>query len=168
MDVLTPAGQQTVKDELEAVHIWNQHYPELVYCHTPKDRESPVDAVLTKSFRVCGVVETKCRYDMTVDQFFNERKGLWLVTFDKIINARQVALSLGVSLIGFLYIVQDKTLLAKKITDSHGKFLIDMSISNTTTQMTVNGGSIVRSNAFVDMTGCQVYKGAHDMNYKGS
>jgi hypothetical protein len=157
MDVLTPAGQQTIQDELEAVFIWGQHHPDLIYCHTPKDRESPVDAVLTKSSRVCGVVETKCRYDMTVEQFFNEREGLWLVTFDKIINARQVALSLGVPLLGFLYIVQDKTLLVKKITDAYGKFLIDIDITNTTTQMTVNGGSIVRSNAYLDMKGCQVY-----------
>jgi hypothetical protein len=94
---------------------------------------------------------------MTVEQFFNEREGLWLVTFDKIINARQVALSLGVPLLGFLYIVQDKTLLVKKITDAYGKFLIDIDITNTTTQMTVNGGSIVRSNAYLDMKGCQVY-----------
>ena len=158
MDIFTPAGQQTVQDELEAVSILNKHHPEFVYCHTPKDRESPVDAVLTKSFKVCGVVETKCRYDMTTERFFNERDGLWLVTFDKIINARQAALSLGVPLLGLLYIVQDKTLLAIKITNGHGKFLIEIKVQNTTTRATVNGGSIVRANAFLDMNDCKVYK----------
>ena len=158
MDVLTPAGQQTIQDELEAVFIWGQHHPDLIYCHTPKNRESPVDAVLTKGQKVCGVVETKCRYDMTTGEFFNERGGMWLITFEKIINARQVAMALGVPLLGFLYIVQDKRLLVKKITDAYGKFIIDMSIQNTETQMTVNGGSIVRSNAYLNMRDCKVYE----------
>jgi hypothetical protein len=157
VDILTPAGQQTVKDELDAVAIWQKHQPSLTYCHTPKDRECPVDAVLTKDNCVKGVVETKCRYDMTLLQFFEERHGLWLVTFDKIISARQVALSLGVPLLGFLYIVQDKTLLCKKITDSYGKFVVNMQMQNTFTQTTVNGGNIKRFNAYIDMKDCKQY-----------
>lgn len=157
MDILTPAGQQTVKDELDAVAIWHKHQPSLMYCHTPKNRECPVDAVLTKDHCIKGVVETKCRYDMTLLQFFEERYGLWLVTFDKIIHARQVALSLGVPLLGFLYIVQDKTLLCKKITDSHGKFVVNMQMQNTFTQTTVNGGNIKRFNAYIDMKDCKQY-----------
>lgn len=158
MDILTPAGQKTVEDELDAICIWHKHHPGFVYCHTPKDRECPVDGVLTKNQSIKGVIETKCRYDMTLSNFFEERDGLWLVTFEKIINARQVALSLGVPLIGFLYLVQDKILLCKKITDSYGKFLINMEIKNTFTQTTVNGGTIKRSNAYLDMKDCKQYK----------
>jgi len=95
---------------------------------------------------------------MTLSKFFEERDGLWLVTFEKIINARHIALSLGVPLIGFLYLVQDKILLCKKITDAYGKFVINMEIQNTFTQTTVNGGTIKRSNAYLDMKDCKQYK----------
>lgn len=149
MDVLTPKGQQTIEDEKEAVRIFNLHHPDIIYCHTPKTRESPVDALLMRRNEIIGVVETKCRYDMTHEQFIFHRNGEWLVTFEKLIAARDIAAKLTVPLIGFLYLVQDRVLLVRGLTDSDGRWVVEMSMRKTETQATVNGGKVVRANAYV-------------------
>jgi hypothetical protein len=158
MDVLTERGQQSVADEQQAVRIFNAHWPDITYCHTPKKRECNVDAVLMRQQEIIGVVETKCRYDMTHQDFILSRGGEWLVTFDKLCAGRDIALSLTVPLIGFLYIVQDRVLLVKSITDSHGKWIAEMSIKVTETQATINGGRAQRCNAYVKFADAKQYK----------
>jgi hypothetical protein len=157
MDVLTDKGQQTLKDEEKAAQIWVSHYPDYQYIITPKDEPAVVDAILINGTKIAAVVETKCRYDMTVKTLFYERNGEWLVTHEKLLKARQVSLGLGVPLVGFLYMVQNNTLLVQKLTDTEGNFVCDLRVEETTTQKTVNGGMVTRRNAFIKMHNASVY-----------
>jgi len=62
-----------------------------------------------------------------------------------------------VNCIGLLYLVEDKTLMVQKLCDAQGNLTAEMLIKNTTTQATINGGSIARNNAYISMDGAKIY-----------
>lgn len=150
MDVLTVAGQKTVADERRAQEIFERHFPDYKYIHTPKNLPADIDAIAIYKGEISAVIETKCRYNLSIQQFRQNFDSKWLVTFDKIIKAKSVADSLCVPLVGFLYLKECDTLLMTTIYRNK-MFLVNMTIENTRTQRTVNGGEIVRSNAYIDM-----------------
>lgn len=156
MDIFTERGKQTVRDEECAAQIWERHYPNYKYIITPKNRPAIVDAILLKDNQLQYCVETKCRYDMNLEKFAYERNYEWLVTSEKLTKAAQLSAMLGLELIGFLYLVPEKCLLAEKLTDSDGNFCVEIYHQETETQKTVNGGNIVRMNAFVNMRHAKV------------
>jgi hypothetical protein len=157
MDILTERGRETVKQEREAVAIWSSWFPSISYVHTPKDRPVPIDAMLVKNGAIIGVVETKCR-QMSREQFYDDYKCEWLVTFDKIIAARRVAAELSVPLIGFLYLVPDQLLLVQKIWSPDEGFAVSFFVDKTPTQATVNGGMAMRDNAYISMVEAKQYE----------
>lgn len=158
LDILTERGQQTVRDEHRAVSIWLRHFPELHYIETAKDKPAVIDALLIKNNRIEAGVETKCRYDMTLRSFRVERDSRWLITHEKLEKARVLCSQMGVPLYGFLYIVQDNVLMFKEIANDLGEYVADIRVENTETQKTVNGGKIVRANAFIDMADAKVLR----------
>ena len=102
------------------------------------------------------MAETKrLRYDMTLDQFAEAYREEWLVTFDKIIKGIKVAEALRVPFYGFLYIVQNRALLLRRLWSPRvGLEFARLVVRKTKTQATCNGRrSCVRDNAFIDMTG---------------
>lgn len=155
LDILTDAGQKSLADEQEAARIWERNFP-LKYISTPKDRPAWVDAVILKDDAILYAVETKCRYDMDLERFTEERNSEWLITAEKIEKAQTVCKALCVPLLGFLYLVPDKCLLVEKILDEHGNITIGVRYQDTTTQKTINGGTAIRRNAFVDMRAAKI------------
>lgn len=151
LDIMTPRGQMTVSDEAAAAAIWESWNCGWKYVSTPKDRPSQVDAILSHDGVVEAIAETKCRYGMTLNEFMVRFSGEWLVTLDKVLKASQISASLSVPLYGFLYIVSEGVLLTRRLTDSSGQFCVPFRADNTITQRSVNGGSAMRSNAFIDM-----------------
>lgn len=157
MDVLTPAGQKTLQDEARAQEIFEINFPGWRYMHTPKNRPADVDAVVIHEGQVSGVIETKCRYDVDLKEFNQRYNGQWLVTFDKLIKGRDVATALQVPLVGFLYLVRSDVLLMITIFEN-GSFVPKIRMEETVTQKTVNGGRIVRTNAFIDMSTARILR----------
>ena len=138
-------------DEQQAQNIFTSNYPRYQYAQTPKEKPADVDAFLIRDGIIGGVVETKCRYDVDLEEFKQRYSCEWLVTFDKILKGKQVADALCTKLVGFLYIVQSKTLLVQTIADN-GLYVPSIKIMTTQTQATINGRTAVRSNAFIDMS----------------
>jgi hypothetical protein len=157
LDVLTPKGQESVQQEAHAVSLLTATHPQYEYIHTPKWMPADVDAMLLKRGELHSIVETKCR-TCTLDTFHGAFNSEWLVTFDKIVKARDIAMRLGVGLTGFLYLTKSGTLLVQPITDRTGLFIPKVRIETTDTQATVNGGTARRSNAFIDMTKAKVFQ----------
>lgn len=151
MDILTPAGQETIQHELMAIARLSKAIPSLRYVHTPKHMPVRVDALLMQGDSIYAVVECKCRKDVTLEEFRSRYGNSWLVTFDKLVAARKLAMQLGVPLVGLVYFVQSDRLLAVRLCEADGEWLCSMRIARTQTQATVNGGSIVRANAYVSM-----------------
>lgn len=158
MDVLTPKGQVTRQQEERAAAIWAKHFPAYSYVQTPKDNPAIVDAILSVDNVIKGVVETKCR-EITVAELRDKFRNEWLVTYDKLLKSADIASGLSVPLIGFLYAVQDDSLLYQKLWEPKIGWVCNMSIRTTWTQATVNGGNVLRSNAFIDMRNASVLKG---------
>jgi hypothetical protein len=75
--------------------------------------------------------------------------GSWLVTLDKIMDGKKLSEMLCVPFIGFLYLIKDDIVMYWKITDNQGNFLFDFDVKQTQTQKTINGGQIVRTNAYL-------------------
>ena len=155
MDVLTPAGQESLKREAKAVDIWHRHHSEYRYIHTPKHLPALVDAVLVRDDELAAIVETKCRnipYEKLVTSYQNE----WLITARKIDEAAEIARQLKVPLVGFLYLDPDKMLLVKRLIDESGNFCCKHRRDTFQTRATINGGTAVRENLLIDMSECLI------------
>jgi hypothetical protein len=154
LDVNSPKGQESLEHELRAVQLWNHHYTEYTYVHTPKNGPALVDAVIVDNdTNVVAVVEQKSR-NMSLEQL-QKWNNEWLITFDKIEAGRYVANSLGVPFIGFLYLIPDDLLITKQLSNAYGEWTCDFRTALTETQETINGGKIVRENAYIDLTGAK-------------
>lgn len=154
LHVNSPKGQESLEHELRAVQLWNSHYTDFTYVHTPKDGPALVDAVIVDNdTNVVAVVEQKSR-NMSLEQLQNWDME-WLITFDKIEAGRYVGNALGVPYIGFLYLIPDDLLITQKISDKDGKWTCEFRTDTTETQETINGGKIVRLNAYIDVTGAK-------------
>lgn len=151
MDILTPKGIRTRKQETRAVEIWQRFYPRLVYAETPKHLPAKVDALLVEGPFLRAVVETKCR-EMTLEQLRGQYDDEWLITASKVWKAQELARSLCLPLVGFLYLVKSDSLLVVQITDESGDLIIENRLAWTTTQKTVNGGQARRQNLFLKMS----------------
>ena len=160
MDILTEKGQVSLSDEQYAAR-WMEKKFSLKYIQTPKDSPAVIDAIITNktSSEILAVVETKCRYDVvSLDQFQTNYKNEWLVTWSKVHNAINIATSMGVPCVGFLYLVKPKVLLMQRISDPDGKLVVEVRLSTTSTKATTNGGRALRTNAFIDMKQAAIHQ----------
>jgi hypothetical protein len=151
LDVNTAKGQESLEHELRAVQLWQHHYPDYTYIHTPKNGPALVDAVIgDNDTNVVAVVEQKSR-NMSLEQL-QKWDMEWLVTFAKIEAGRVTAHALGVPFVGFLYLIPDDLLITKQLANNKGEWTCNFRTALTETQETINGGKIVRENAYIDLT----------------
>lgn len=159
LDVLSKAGQETVRDEALAASLWESHNAGWSYASTPKARASAVDAVLIQDGSLVGaIVETKCRYDLGYSKFFSVFRGEWLMTLSKVTRCAEVSRLLCVPFYGFLYLSAEDLLLTQRITNSSGQIVVPYRVDSTETQAGVNGGTARRDNAFIDMSSAKVLR----------
>jgi len=151
MDILTPKGQMTVKQEKAAIRIFLERYRDFSYVETPKDQPADIDGFICKGTTMVSGVEVKCRM-MSYHDLMHKFNSEWLITYDKIERGISICRSLGIDFRGFLYLVPEQILMIVKIWDYKTREDCIMKIEETRTQATVNGGSIVRLNAYVDVS----------------
>jgi len=151
MDILTEKGAETLQQVADAIDIWRKNFPAIQYIHTPDNRPADFDGILAHNGRVAGIVEIKCRVSMTFEKFGTDYKSEWLVTFDKVRRCMQAADAIQAPFVGFLYFPHEKILLYKRIYDPVNGVSASMRLARSRTQATVNGGQIVRENAYIDM-----------------
>lgn len=143
--------------EREAIQIFLEKYRDFDFIETPKDEPADIDGFVIKGGTIVSGVEVKCRM-MNHDHLMQDYKGRWLITYDKIERGISVCRSLGVDFRGFLYLVPTKTLLIVKLWDHKTGVTAGMELEESRTQATVNGGSIVRLNAYVDVRDATVVR----------
>ena len=159
MDINSSRGQDSLMHE-RIMSMWIETAWKCRYIETPKDSPALIDAIITdeRGGTMRAVVETKCRYNLSLAQLKNSFNNEWLMTWAKVQNAMQIATSLGVPCVGLLYLVEEKTLLVQKLSDPYGNLMAKLRVENTETQATINGGKAVRNNAFIDMTNAKIYQ----------
>lgn len=158
LDILTPRGQQTVRDLHDAVGLWEACNPGWKVSLLPDSRESAIDGFLiAPDGSVQAGIEAKCRYGLTREDFRTTFNDEWLVTMRKLTTAWNVCSALCIPLVGFLYLVDGRVLLTQRIVDAAGDFCVGFRCERTETQRTVNGGTAERANAFIKMGDCREY-----------
>lgn len=148
MDILTPRGQQTVRQEQRALTLFRETFPAFSFVETPKDKPADIDGLIVRDGVLVSCVEVKCR-NMTMDTLVKDFGKKWLVTADKIDRCVSVAKSLGIDFRGFLYLVPEKILLIIPIWSYENGYTCRIDREVTETQRTVNGGTILRENAYI-------------------
>lgn len=159
MDINTPRGQATLKQEQRAVAIFNQHFPRFKYTKTPK--AAVIDALLFRENAIWSAVQTKCR-NLYLETLRGEYRNEWLVMASKLEIAAARAKRLCVRLCAFIYLVPDDVLLIQPLFDPKAGWLTKFEQRETETQKTVNGGTIVRPNAYVDVSAAKEYRAPKD------
>lgn len=154
MDILTPRGQETLKQERRALELFLSSYGGSGYgfVETPKDQPADIDGFIHKEgVLVCGI-EVKCR-NMSVEDLKSKFANKWLITNDKLDRGVSICERLCIDFKGFLYLAPDDLLLVVPIWSAAEKaYKSSVDIIESRTQKTVNGGTIVRLNAYVDVS----------------
>ena len=150
LDINTPRGQQSLSQERKLIKALAAVYPDISFVETHKALPAQIDGLMVKGETLVGIYENKCR-NMSSDDMhkFNDE---WLVTYEKIMHGAELSKRLRVPFYGFLYLVKNSTGVAVQITDDEGNIRPKIRIERTETQRTINGGSIVRTNAYIDIT----------------
>lgn len=160
LDVLSPRGQVSVADE-ERMAVSLERIYSFKYLTTPKDQPSVADGMLLSDSAIFAVVETKCRYDIPNAKDFYEGmySGEWLVTFDKYMRNCELARMLCITLVGIIVLPKSNEWIIKRLfcgsTNTH---LTTIRLETTKTKATINGGTALRTNAFIDMRGAKINK----------
>ena len=157
LDIETPKGQESATQEVSMIQAINDLYPKFQFITTDKSKPANVDGVLTLDGQIKAVIESKCR-SASLDELRGSFKNEWLVTYEKLTKGCALAKSLCVPFVGFLYLLKSESILSIQIADEYGVFLPSIRIVRTKTQATINGGSIVRANAFIHMANAKVIK----------
>lgn len=155
LDILTPKGQESLSDERD-IKGWFEATFKLTYVETPKHRAAFVDAVIVKD-EVVAVVETKCRYNTSLDDFKTKFKNEWLITWEKLNSGIRISKDLAVPFYAILYLVESGIVMTIRVSDSIGNVVAPIRLETTVTQATINGGSANRTNAFVNMESAKIY-----------
>jgi hypothetical protein len=111
----------------------------------------PADGIISIDGHPRILAEVKSRHDFDEDTFWNRHQGEWLISNRKITTNVPIAKGLGVPFVGAMHIVQSKVVLVKAIWNQ--TILPGIKVRRCETQETINGGRIMRDNAFVPMHG---------------
>lgn len=156
MDIKTIKGKVSLADEQRVAEFVEKKF-NMQYVQTPKDMPAAIDAILVDK-EIKAVVETKCRYDIDSIDFFDSRyQSEWLITWEKVNKAMQIAAGLCVPCIGVLFLVKPEIVLIQRISHQNGQLATQIRLQTTKTQATINGGLAVRTNAYINMKSSNSY-----------
>lgn len=160
LDINTPKGHESQMWEEQCMTLLKWH-TRLRFSKTHEPCE--IDGILTDTRqRLRYVVEQKSR-QMTYAQLFGSFQGEWLLTATKLTTLREAARLLHAPAIGVLYLVPDETVMVIRLSDATGVITAPIRYDRTTTPATINGGTAVRENAYIDMRDATVYRGVNDI-----
>lgn len=173
LDINTPAGQETLQQEKDAIAIFirasaterqkrgeNPDY--FRYIHTIKTRHAAADGLLVDDRdEIRAAVVVSCRVTsrgqrFTQAYFKRELENEWLLTEDKLHKLALLSKLLCCPGFGWLHFVPEKALWVVRMSNMEGEIMATWRAQETRTQATVNGGSVVRPNAFIDMREAKV------------
>ena len=150
MDVTTPLGLKAIESSRIAIDRLETQTP-YTFLRFSDDLPAICDGIILNGDNPIALYEVKSRAMSSVE-LFDRFDGEWLVSYEKIHGIYNVTKALCLSFVGVLYCTKDDVVLATTVWDKTGSMRIRLRIEQTETQKTVNGGTISRANAFLDMT----------------
>ena len=155
LDISTPKGQQSLREEQQCLNALALIHNDCSFIQTPKDEPSDIDGIIARNGVMVAAFETKSR-KCNINQM-KQWNNEWLITYEKILKGCEIARRLKIKFYGFLFLVEEPVLLSVLISDKHGNIVPTVRIERTTTQRTVNGGEIKRTNAYIDLSNAKYY-----------
>lgn len=149
MDILTPKGQESLEQERRLLTSFCAATNYSVI-ETDKNQPAQVDGFIVCDGAICGVFESKCR-KANVAQM--HRWGdEWILTHQKLLDGVEISKRLRTPFYGIVYLLDEPIGMFIKLTDNEGKILPKVRVENTETRATINGGTAVRANAYIDIS----------------
>lgn len=110
-------------------------------------RYAAVDGVATKQGALTHIVEFKSR-NLTMAQM--KRFGTYLISYDKIRTGIDISNAMHVPFILVVYLIDDRKTIGLEVYNPFTYNLVEMDVRETETQQSIEGGKIVRKNAYID------------------
>lgn len=152
--VSTPDGakaQSIVKGAIERLDIQTGS----THIFFPDTGVARLDGFVTVNGIIVAAFEGKMRYAGLSErgvEYNGKTYQTYLITADKVNACMVIAKQLEVPFVISIYFTVTDNFLVFKMTDEHGKRLIDFEEAHTQTRETVNGGKITRNNAFIPVS----------------
>jgi len=119
-------------------------------------KDAGADVLIAKKVNdeltLCGVAEIKCRRSagkLPLTYEYLKSNGGYLITHSKLTFGQSASNVFGVPYFLIVNLLVEDRILVWKVTDDQGVFQFDFETKETPTQMTCNGGEIVRPNAYL-------------------
>ena len=145
LDALTERGQGFIRSQCAIIEQCAASWAcEAVHM---AGHATPIDALFTRAGTLFRVGEIKTRPDLTLRHL--RGLGSYLVTFDKLVNGRDLAVRLNVDYV--LVVGLPDALVWWWVSDAVGAWRSQMRVARTTTQATCNGGEAERANAYLSL-----------------
>lgn len=106
-----------------------------------------IDGFATMNNEVTHIIEFKSRNESYQSLL---RFETYLISYDKLVNGVKMSQMMMVPFILIVYCNRDKTVLGIEIGDQNG-IHVPHQIKETMTQQNIDGGQVVRKNAFIDI-----------------
>lgn len=159
--ILTPLGRRSAEREADAVAGLLRAFKGLSWISTEKAEPAKVDGFLYDHRSNPSVLKAICEVksrEMTLGKLKGDYEFRWLITAQKIADGAMLSRSLCAPFVGILHLVPDNVILIQKLVNSDGSYAVDIKYEQTITPATINGGSVTRLNAFVNMSKAKMYK----------
>jgi hypothetical protein len=156
LDINTPKGQESLAQERKLLEAFSSSMGWQII-ETDKEQPAQVDGFLVENKTIVGVFEAKCR-KATIKQMENWGSE-WLLTHQKLLDGIEISRRLRVPFYGLIYLLNDGVGVYIKLTDNTGTLLpeVKIRVENTETQATINGGKVVRANAYIDLSTSYIF-----------
>lgn len=128
----------------------SNRFPASQFIHTPITKAALIDGLIIRDNELQGIYESKCRRE-SVDSFRDKFSNDWLISYHKLKDGCHLAKSLAVPFWGFLYLVNDRKVIAIKIADDKGGIVQDIRIERRKTSKCCNGGTMMDTCAFINI-----------------
>jgi hypothetical protein len=158
LGIETEKGKEAVRLERKALDSFCTYHHHMDYVAPKKDEPAVIDAFFTvnKGKDLYAVVEVKSR-DMTKKKLIGYDWEM-MITHAKVKAGRMMGKMLCCPFVIILYLVPDEIMLVQQVSDKYGDLVVGMEVRKTMSQETINGGKILRENAFINMKAAKEYK----------
>lgn len=157
LNVLTPKGREA--EEAARTAILKLSTAEVSFAWFPQHNFYPIDGFRIEGNAVTGIFEGKTRqaaYDNGAIVYNQKRYEDYLITAQKLDQGTDMAKQMRVDFLLYVYLTFSNHILCFKIWDDAAESPAPFKRMNSRTQAGVNGGSVVRENAYIPIREAQV------------
>jgi len=146
-------SRQQVKRVEQRMFQYLAEYYDLTFATT--ENYARLDGVLMKDNKIHRICEIKVRW-MSLQTLKNF--GSYLISYDKLEAGREASRAFCAPFVILLYLVDSDNICSIKMTNEKGQYITPFKKEVTTTNYDIDGGSVDRLNAYVQLDRLTIIK----------